>query len=144
MCRTWCVALQKRLKMFPTHQVKHEDACDTSFSKGSLQAALRACGIVCETVDRVINHGYNNAFCVVRPPGHHAGVSGLLVDSDPKSSCGFCIFNSVAIAALHALERHRAVRWARQALCGSSTRIVASRGGGWGVGNRPVAAVAAF
>jgi hypothetical protein len=97
---------QKRLKRVPTHQVKQEDACDTSFSKGSLQAALRACGAVCSAIDRVVASQYNNAFCVVRPPGHHAGVSGLLVDSDMHSSCGFCIFNSVAIGAMHALHTH--------------------------------------
>lgn len=42
-----------------------------------------------------------NAFCVVRPPGHHAGVNGLL---DGAESCGFCIFNNVAAGAMHALS----------------------------------------
>ena len=42
-----------------------------------------------------------NAFCVVRPPGHHAGVNGLLAGGE---SCGFCIFNNVAAAAMHALS----------------------------------------
>ena len=45
-----------------------------------------------------------NAFCVVRPPGHHAGVNGLL---DGGESCGFCIFNSVAAGALHAISDER-------------------------------------
>ena len=43
-----------------------------------------------------------NAFCVVRPPGHHAGVNGLLAGGE---SCGFCIFNSVAAGAMHALSK---------------------------------------
>ena len=47
-----------------------------------------------------------NAFCVVRPPGHHAGINGLLSGGE---SCGFCIFNNVAAGAMHALsdESHR-------------------------------------
>ena len=42
-----------------------------------------------------------NAFCIVRPPGHHAGVNGLLAGGE---SCGFCIFNNVAAGAMHALS----------------------------------------
>lgn len=45
-----------------------------------------------------------NAFCVVRPPGHHAGVQGLL---DGGESCGFCIFNNVAAGAMHAISDER-------------------------------------
>jgi acetoin utilization deacetylase AcuC-like enzyme len=45
-----------------------------------------------------------NAFCVVRPPGHHAGINGLL---DGGESCGFCIFNSVAAGAMHAISDER-------------------------------------
>ena len=49
-----------------------------------------------------------NAFCITRPPGHHAGINGLL---DGAESCGFCIFNNVAAGAMHALsesdENHR-------------------------------------
>jgi SHAQKYF class myb-like DNA-binding protein len=45
-----------------------------------------------------------NAFCVVRPPGHHAGVSGLLEGGE---SCGFCIFNNVAAGALYAISEDR-------------------------------------
>ena len=47
----------------------------------------------------------SNAFCIVRPPGHHAGYNGLLNDSE---SSGFCIFNNIAAGAMHALsDRHR-------------------------------------
>lgn len=42
-----------------------------------------------------------NAFCITRPPGHHAGINGLL---DGAESCGFCIFNNVAAGAMHALS----------------------------------------
>ena len=52
-------------------------------------------------VDSVLLGRNRNAFCVVRPPGHHAGHRGLL---DGAKSCGFCIFNNVAAGALHALE----------------------------------------
>lgn len=45
-----------------------------------------------------------NAMCIVRPPGHHAGVNGLL---DGGESCGFCIFNNVAAGALHAISDER-------------------------------------
>jgi acetoin utilization deacetylase AcuC-like enzyme len=47
---------------------------------------------------------HRNAFCVVRPPGHHAGVKGLLAGAE---SCGFCIFNNVAAGALHAISEER-------------------------------------
>lgn len=53
-------------------------------------------------VENVVDGKSSNAFCVVRPPGHHAGPNGL----EGASSCGFCIFNSVAIGALHALARY--------------------------------------
>lgn len=47
-----------------------------------------------------------NAFCVVRPPGHHAGINGLL---DGGESCGFCIFNNVAAGALYAIQEDQLV-----------------------------------
>ena len=46
---------------------------------------------------------HRTAFACVRPPGHHSGVKGLLHDAP---SCGFCLLNSVAVAALHALSTH--------------------------------------
>ena len=45
---------------------------------------------------------FRNAFVCVRPPGHHAGTDGLLTTA---SSCGFCVFNNVMIAAFHAFEK---------------------------------------
>ena len=64
---------------------------DTALSPASGEAALRAAGAAAAAVEAVIGGG--NAFCAVRPPGHHA---------EPDKAMGFCLFNSVAIAALHA------------------------------------------
>jgi acetoin utilization deacetylase AcuC-like enzyme len=67
---------------------------DTVLSPRSGEAALRAAGAVCAAVDAVIAGEARNAFCAVRPPGHHA---------EPDHAMGFCLFNSVAIGARHAL-----------------------------------------
>ena len=58
-------------------RIKRDGMSDTAFSKGSLRAALRAAGSVCKAIDSVVAGEHRNAFCVVRPPGHHAGVNGL-------------------------------------------------------------------
>jgi acetoin utilization deacetylase AcuC-like enzyme len=70
---------------------------DTSLCHYSYQAALRAAGAAVAATDDVISGAVTNAFCSVRPPGHHA---------TPTESMGFCLFNNVAIAARHALEAH--------------------------------------
>ncbi|KAG5177699.1 hypothetical protein JKP88DRAFT_170043 [Tribonema minus] len=88
-------------------EVKPHEFCDTSFSAGSLGAARRAAGAVVAAVDSVLAGRHRNAFCAVRPPGHHAGPDGLL---EAAASCGFCIFNNVAVGALHALEAHGLAR----------------------------------
>ncbi len=75
----------------PASGARHIDA-DTMVSPGSFEAALRAAGAVVAGVDAVMN-GAGNAFCAVRPPGHHA---------EPTTPMGFCLFNNVAIGALHA------------------------------------------
>ena len=76
---------------------------DTFFSRGSYQAALKACGAVCHAIDEVVQGRARRAFCCVRPPGHHAGREGLIKDC---ISCGFCIFNNVVIGACHALDTY--------------------------------------
>ena len=101
--------IQRSMHGLSREEVKPAAACDTSFSPGSYRAALRAAGAVMAAVERVLAGTARNALCVVRPPGHHAGVNGLIqVPSDIAhhctSSCGFCILNSVAIGALHALQ----------------------------------------
>jgi len=67
---------------------------DTAMSPGSGEAALRAAGAVIAAVDAVLGGEAANAFCAVRPPGHHA---------EPDRAMGFCLFNNVAIGAEHAL-----------------------------------------
>lgn len=66
---------------------------DTFLSPGSGEAALRAAGAVVAAVDAVMAGEADNAFCAVRPPGHHA---------EPDRAMGFCLFNNVAVGALHA------------------------------------------
>ena len=70
---------------------------DTFLTDGSEEAALRAAGAVVAAVDHVRSGAAQTAFCAVRPPGHHA---------EPAQSMGFCIFNNIAVGALHALEAH--------------------------------------
>jgi acetoin utilization deacetylase AcuC-like enzyme len=70
---------------------------DTAANRHTWAAALRAAGAVIAATDAVIAGEADNAFCAVRPPGHHACRSQAM---------GFCFFNNVAVAALHALEVH--------------------------------------
>ncbi|KAL7498166.1 hypothetical protein ACHAWT_007846 [Skeletonema menzelii] len=88
-------------KILKEEKTKDNDHSDTAFSVGSLKAARRAAGAVQHAVDCVLVGRNRNAFCVVRPPGHHAGINGLLSDAE---SCGFCLFNNVAAGAMHALS----------------------------------------
>lgn len=70
---------------------------DTHMSPGTLAAAFRAIGANTKAVDMVLSGAVNNAFCAIRPPGHHA---------EKTTAMGFCFFGNVAIAAKHALENH--------------------------------------
>src|SRR5688500_3755600 len=70
---------------------------DTVLSPDSAEAALRAAGAAVAAVDCVLGGEYEAAFCAVRPPGHHATSAHAM---------GFCLFNNVAVAAAHALDRH--------------------------------------
>lgn len=81
----------------PAQGMRHLDS-DTVLSSGSKAAAYRAVGAVCDAVDQVLTEKADNAFCAVRPPGHHA---------EPKRAMGFCLFNNIAIAAEYARQRHK-------------------------------------
>jgi acetoin utilization deacetylase AcuC-like enzyme len=74
---------------------------DTSMNPSSWNAALRAAGAAVAATDAVVSGALANAFCAVRPPGHHA---------THDRAMGFCMLNNVAIAALHALTRHKLSR----------------------------------
>lgn len=69
---------------------------DTPVSKDTNRAALLAAGGVIKAVDAVTNGAVDNAFALIRPPGHHA---------ERSKGMGFCVFNNVAIAAHHLLRR---------------------------------------
>jgi len=73
----------------------HRIDADTICSPGTWKAAMRAAGAAVAATDAVLDRSVANAFCAVRPPGHHAM---------RDQAMGFCFFNNVVIAALHALE----------------------------------------
>ncbi len=70
---------------------------DTAMNRHSLRAAYRAAGAVVLAADLVIGKEADNAFCSVRPPGHHA---------EHDRAMGFCLFNNIAVGVAHAMEMH--------------------------------------
>jgi acetoin utilization deacetylase AcuC-like enzyme len=82
-------------------QGKHYLDPDTVLSPGSRLAAFRAVGAVCDAVDIVLTGKADNAFCAIRPPGHHA---------EPRLAMGFCLFNNIAIAASYARQHYQLER----------------------------------
>ncbi|MGZ8193247.1 MAG: histone deacetylase family protein, partial [Methylobacter sp.] len=88
------------LKAIP-EQGHHYLDHDTVLSPDSKNAAFRAVGAVCDAVDKILAGKADNAFCAIRPPGHHA---------KPDLAMGFCLFNNIAIAAEYARRHHQLKR----------------------------------
>jgi acetoin utilization deacetylase AcuC-like enzyme len=70
---------------------------DTLMNPFTLNAALRASGAMVQAVDDVFQGDIKRAFCLVRPPGHHA---------EPDKAMGFCFFNNIAVGVMHALNQY--------------------------------------
>lgn len=88
-----------RLQPAPGESIRLDP--DTAINAHSLNAARRAAGAVVAGVDAIANGTHTRAFCNVRPPGHHA---------EHDKAMGFCLFDSIAIGALHAITRHNLQR----------------------------------
>ena len=84
-------------KSFPSEGNLFLDG-DTLVGPGSKQAALDAVASVITAIDGVINKDFINAFCSIRPPGHHA---------ESRKAMGFCIYNNVAIGAHYLLDKYK-------------------------------------
>jgi len=88
---------EKISQSFPKEGLTFLDG-DTIVSKGSKKAAYDAVGSIINAIDAVMNKEFDNAFCVVRPPGHHA---------EKEQAMGFCVFNNVAIGATYLMEKYK-------------------------------------
>ncbi len=84
------------LSAIPDHALRQIDA-DTVISPGSGEAMQRAAGAVVRAVDAVAKGEADNAFCAVRPPGHHA---------ESTRAMGFCLVNNAVVGAMHARAAH--------------------------------------
>ena len=71
---------------------------DTATSPDTYETAKLAVGGVCNAIDSVIEGKVDNAFALVRPPGHHA---------EKDTAAGFCVFNNIAIGAMHAISKYK-------------------------------------
>jgi acetoin utilization deacetylase AcuC-like enzyme len=92
--------LQRITQASPDHGLEYIDN-DTVMSSHSLEAAYRAVGAATSAVDAVFRGDAANAFCAMRPPGHHA---------EHNRAMGFCLFNQIAVAGLYAREKYHAER----------------------------------
>ncbi len=92
--------LERVKRASPELGIVHLDP-DTAMNRHTWKAALRAAGAGVLAVDLVMAGEVQNAFCAVRPPGHHA---------EREAAMGFCFFNNIAVAAAHALEAHKLSR----------------------------------
>ncbi len=80
----------------PTEGLVYLDP-DTAMNPFTLNAALRAAGAVVLATELVLDRKVENAFCAIRPPGHHA---------ESARAMGFCLFNNVAVGVAHAIEKY--------------------------------------
>ena len=88
--------INKVQKNFPKNGLKFLDG-DTIISPGSEDATIDAVGSVIQAVDGVEKNEFKNAFCPVRPPGHHA---------EKDKAMGFCVYNNCAIAANYLIKKY--------------------------------------
>jgi len=84
-------------KSFPEKGLSFLDG-DTIISPGSKKATVDAVGSIIAAIDGVQNKEFHNAFCAIRPPGHHA---------ERNKAMGFCIYNNVAVGAHYLLEKYK-------------------------------------
>ena len=84
-------------KSFPEKGLSFLDG-DTIISPGSKEATADAVGSIITAIDGVQNKEFHNAFCAVRPPGHHA---------ERNKAMGFCIYNNVAVGTHYLLEKYK-------------------------------------
>ena len=80
---------------FPIQGLNFLDG-DTILSPGSKEATIEAVGSIITAIDGVMNKDFRNAFCAVRPPGHHA---------EKQKAMGFCVYNNIAVGAYYLLEK---------------------------------------
>ena len=97
IARVHPVEFVERLLSAVPAEGQHQIDGDTALNPASGEAALRAAGALCAAVDAVAGGAISNAFCAVRPPGHHA---------EPSQAMGCCLFNNVAIGAMQARHVH--------------------------------------
>lgn len=89
--------VDETINKFPENDEIHYLDQETPVSSGSKDAALRAAGAGIDAINSIIDGKSKNAFCIVRPPGHHACIN---------KSMGFCVFNNVAIAAYYLINQY--------------------------------------
>ena len=89
--------VDETINKFPENDEIHYLDQETPVSSGSKDATLRAAGAGIDAINSIIDGKSKNAFCIVRPPGHHACMN---------KSMGFCVFNNVAIAAYYLINKY--------------------------------------
>lgn len=89
--------VDETINKFPENDEIYYLDQETPVSSGSKDATLRAAGAGIDAINSIIDGKSKNAFCIVRPPGHHACIN---------KSMGFCVFNNVAIAAYYLINQY--------------------------------------